>query len=200
MTLTPRHRRRRAALVSAARAVAAERGLSATHVRAVAAKADVSVGSVLYYFPSFEDLLYLSVEEVLEEFYEQRRLLTERLDDPVARLRALVVAGIPDEIPKDLRVVYESVGLVREKPHYRPLMRSIVERQVLLYRTTIEIGVGVGAFTPTRAVPEIARNIVALEDAYDLYPLVGVDVDRESCRRAVLAYAAQALNVDIEVD
>lgn len=197
MTASPRHPQRRAALVAAARTVARERGLAGTNVRAVAAQARVSAGSVLYYFPAFDDLLYESVEGVLEEFYERRRVLAERLDDPAARIAALIAAGIPDRIPDDLRVVYESVALVRQKPQYRPLMRSIVERQVMLYRTTIEIGAGLGVLTPSRDAAEIARNIVALEDAYDLYPLVGLDLDRASCRRAVLAYASQALGADI---
>ncbi len=197
MSPSARHPQRRAALIAAARRVAAEKGLAATNVRAVAAEAAVSPGSVLYYFPTFEELLFASVEGVLEEFYEARQAIAERVADPVERMRQLIAAGIPDIITDDLRVVYESVGLVREKPQFRPLMRSIVDRQVTMYRSTIELGASLGVFHLADEPSAIARNIVALEDAYDLYPLIGVDLDREACRRAVIRYAELALGVQI---
>jgi len=197
MSPSSRHPQRRAALVAAARRVAAEKGLAATNVRAVAAEAAVSPGSVLYYFPTFEELLFTSVEGVLEEFYEARQAIAERVSDPIDRMRQLIAAGIPDVITDDLRLVYESIGLVREKPQYRPLMRSIVERQVTMYRAAIDVGVALGAFVPADEPAAIARNIVALEDAYDLYPLIGVSLDREACRRAVTRYAELALGAQI---
>ncbi|WP_244857524.1 TetR/AcrR family transcriptional regulator [Agromyces archimandritae] len=188
---------RRGELVAALRRVARDQGLAQANVRAVAAEAEMSVGSVLYYFENFEQLQLAAVEGVLEEFYERRRAITLREPDPVARLRALIEAGVPDEISGDLRIVYESIGLLREKPSYKPLHRSIVERQVMLYRSTIEIGVALGAFRPRQELSMVARNIVALEDAYDLYPLVGVDLDRGECRGAVIGYAELALDCDL---
>jgi AcrR family transcriptional regulator len=188
-----RHAHRRAQLVSATRRVARSRGIGATNVRAVAAEAEVSAGSVLYYFPSFDELMLAAVEGVVEEFYEQRRRLAEERSDPWDRIVALVEAGVPDVVGEDLRIVYESIALLRQHPEHKPLHRSIVERQVMLYRTTIEIGAGIGAFHPVTDAAVIARNIVALEDAYDLYPLIGLDLDREECRRNVLSYAELAL-------
>ena len=44
-----KHNARRAELISATRRVAGRSGLNATNVRAVAAEASVSAGSVLYY-------------------------------------------------------------------------------------------------------------------------------------------------------
>lgn len=188
-----RHSQRRADIVAAARRVAAERGLAQTNVRAVAAEADVSAGSILYYFSSFDDVLYASVEAVVEEFYTRRRAIAESMVDPVERMRRLIVAGIPDTITDDLRIVYESVAFLRERPQYRPLMRSVVERQVMLYRSAVDLGVGLGVFTLAADATEIARNLVALEDAYDLYPLIGLDLDRDASRAAVRGYAALAL-------
>lgn len=192
-----RHPERRAALVAATQRVAAEQGFGKTNVRTVAAEAAVSPASVLYYFPTFDALLFESVEGVLEDFIDRRRTIAQALSSPVQRLRALITEGVPDTITDQLRVVYESVGLVRMKPEYRPMMRSIVDRQVMLYLTTIDLGVALGVFHPTRPVSEIARNIVALEDAYDLYPLVGVDLDRAAVRRSIMAYASMALAADV---
>ncbi|MFV0425404.1 MAG: TetR/AcrR family transcriptional regulator [Beutenbergiaceae bacterium] len=195
---SPRHPQRRAELVAAAQRVAAEQGLAKTNVRTVAAEAAVSPGSVLYYFPTFDELIYESVEGVVEELVERRRRIVEHLSSPTERIRALIAAGIPDSISNELRVLYESVGMLRVKPEYRPLMRSVVDRQVMLYLTTIDLGAALGEFQLKRPSAEIARNIVALEDAYDLYPLVGVDMDRESIRTSVMGYASLALGVDID--
>ncbi|MFV0252641.1 MAG: TetR/AcrR family transcriptional regulator [Beutenbergiaceae bacterium] len=193
-----RHPQRRARLIAAAQRVAAEQGLAKTNVRAVAAEADVSPGSVLYYFPKFEHLIYESVEGVIEDLVERRRQIAEALPSPTERIRALITAGIPESINDELRILYESVGMLRVRPEYRPLMRSVVDRQVMLYLTTIDLGVALGEFQLRRPASEIARNIVALEDAYDLYPLVGVELDRESVRRGVMGYASGALGIDLD--
>lgn len=200
MTTNPRQRRRREELVAATRKVARERGIAATNVRAVAAEAEVSAGAVLYYFTTFDELMFAAVEGVVEEFYERRRAIAERHEDPRERILALVEAGVPDVISDDLRIVYESIPLLREQPQYKPLHRSIVERQVMLYRTTIEIGAGLGTFRPAADAATIARNLVALEDAYDLYPLIGLELDRAQSRRNVLSYAELALGCELGAD
>jgi len=184
---------RREQLISAARRVVRKRGLGGANVRAVAAEASVSAGSVLYHFGSFDELMYATVEGVLEEMYERRRALTEKHSDPGERLVALIWAGVPDVISDELRMAYESVPLLREQPQYRPLHRSVVERQVALYRSTLEVGAGLGAFHPTASIETIARNLVALEDAYDLYPLIGLDLPAASYRANIVSYAETAL-------
>lgn len=199
MTEQRKHAVRRAELVSATRRVASRSGILGTSVRAVAAEAAVSAGSVLYYFPSFDDLMYTTVEGVLEEMYESRRVVAEREPDPAKRLVSLIVAGVPDKVSDPLRMAYESVPLLREQPQYRPLHRSIVERQVSLYRATIEIGTALGTFHPTAELTVIARNIVALEDAYDLYPLIGLELGAETYRANILSYARTALSCPLTV-
>lgn len=184
---------RRRELIAAARRVVVRDGLTGANVRTVAAEAEVSAGSVLYQFESFGELMYTTVEGVFEEMYERRRELAERAGDPGARIAALIEAGIPDEISPNLRMAYESVPLLRKEPRFKPLHRSIVERQVMLYRTVIEIGAGTGAFAPASEIGTIARNLVALEDAYDLYPLIGLEHPAQSYRRHVASYAELAL-------
>jgi AcrR family transcriptional regulator len=194
VTTEPRKRAlRRRELISATRRVVRKEGLGRLSVRAVAAEASVSVGSVLYYFGGFDDLVYATVEGVMEEMYEQRSRIAETEPDLRKRLLALIRAGVPDQISDDLRMVYESVPLLREQPQFRPLHRSIVERQVMLYTSTITIGVALGVFAPRADVGIIARNIVALEDAYDLDPLIGFDHEAETYRRNIISYAELSL-------
>ncbi len=197
MAHQPKHARRRAELLSAARRVVRRHGISGANVRAVAAEASVSAGSVLYYFATFDELMYATVEGVLEEMYEHRKQLAEAQPDPARRLVALIRAGVPDEISEELRMAYESVPLLREQPQYRPLHRSVVERQVMLYRATLEIGAALGAFTPASDIGVIARNIVALEDAYDLYPLIGLEQPASVYRANILSYAQLALGCEL---
>lgn len=193
--VTKAHRRRE--LVDAAKQVARDRGLSGTNVRAVAAQASVSAGSVLYYYPSFDELIAEAVEGVIEQFYEQRRSAAEKHSDPFVKLLTLIEAGVPDDISDDLRIVYEGISLGRQQPQLRVIYRSIVERQVVLYRSALEFGTALGAFTPRSELSVIARNLVALEDAYDLYPLIGVNFARESCRDNVISYAELALGCSL---
>lgn len=196
----PKHAARRAELISATRRVAGRSGLGGTNVRAVAAEASMSTGSVLYYFPSFDDLMYATVEGVLEEMYDHRRTIAETEPDPARRLKKLIVAGVPDTISDHLRMAYESIPLLRDQPQYRPLHRSIVERQVSLYRSTIEIGAATGAFRPQTDLTTIARNIVALEDAYDLYPLIGFELDPQVFRGNIISYARIVLDCELPED
>lgn len=184
---------RRRQLISATRRVVSKQGPGGANVRSVAAEASMSAGSVLYHFGSFDELMHATVEGVLEEMYERRRALADKHRDPLQRLVALIWAGVPDEISGELRMVYESLPLLREQPQYRPLHRSVVERQVSLYRSAIEIGTGLGVLHPTAPVETIARNIVALEDAYDLYPLIGLELPPSVYRANIVSYAETAL-------
>lgn len=190
---------KREQLISAARRVARRHGIPGVNVRAVAAEASVSAGSVIYHFGSFDKLVYATVEGVMEEMYEQRRTLAETYVDPAERLVALIWAGIPDSISPELRMAYESVPMLREHPQYRPLHRSVVERQVGLYHSAVDLGVALAAFRPTAKVSTIARNLVALEDAYDLYPLIGLDYPPSMYRANIVSYAEVALGCRLPV-
>lgn len=157
----------------------------------------MSAANLFHYFSGLDELQATAIAGALEVFYEQRLKISQRAVPAAARLRAMIEAGIPDEISAEVRHVYESIAMLAENPQYLPAHRSLTERQVMLYRTVIEIGAGTGEFTPASPPLVIARNLVALEDAYDLYPLVGGTVPREECRAAVRSYAALALGVEI---
>lgn len=198
MTRSAKQRRRRDELVAAMRRVARDRGLAGANVRAVAEAADVSPGSVFYYFPTMQDLQLAAVDGVLEEFHRARIGIVEGPGTAAERLRAMILAGVPDVISDDLRLVYGSLPHLQEKPEFRPLHRAIVERQVMLYRTLIEIGRATGEFEPRGDVGRIARNLVALEDAYDLYAIISDEFSRVESRAAMFDYVAAALGAALE--
>lgn len=187
-------RQRRQELIAAASSVIAEHGIARASVRAVAERAEVSAGSVLYHFESFDQLVVEAVKGVIEEFSERRKRLIDGVADPVERLRIMIETGIPERISDELRVVYEVASAVRDQPRFRRNLTLVAERQVALYTVVIEVGVALGAFRPRMDVRAIASNLVALEDAYDLYLLDPDDWQRDRYLDNTLQFAEIALD------
>ena len=201
MTASVRRRlERRDEIIRAFWRVARSRPRRSINVRAVAAEASMSPANVLHYFNSLDELQMTALAGAMEEFSERRRRILDRQDSATARILAMIDAGVPDTISDELRQVYESVAILVEHPEYLPAHRALTERQIMLYRTLIEIGAGTGEFRPASPPGIIARNLVALEDAYDLYPLVGDLTPREECRAAVRSYAELALGIEFEAE
>lgn len=87
---------RRAHLIDAARSVFAENGYHATTVAAVAREAQVSYGSVYWYFDSKDALfraLMTDCESALRDHVGEALRTTPDTDDPVAPFRAAVKAA-----------------------------------------------------------------------------------------------------------
>ena len=176
------------------RAAKANPGRS-VNIRTVAGEAEMSPANVLQDFNTLKDLQFVAINGAMEEFWGQRQAILDRRESASERLWAMIDAGVPDTISAELRQVYESVSILAEHPEFLHAHRTLTERQIMLYRTLIEIGASTGEFTPASPMRMIARNLVALEDAYDLYPLVGDTTPREECRAAVRSYAEIALGV-----
>lgn len=185
---------RRQDLLQATSRVISERGLAGASVRTVAEQAQMSAGSVLYHFESFDQLVEAAVRGAIEEFIDNRRRLSEAHRDPLSRLRATIEAGIPERISDDLRVVYEASAAMREQSRFRAALSLLLERQVALYNTIIEVGMALGTFRPRMDPLAIAANLVALEDAYDLYLLDPDNWQRDRYLQNTMQYAELALD------
>ena len=184
-------------IVEATRKVVRIHGLRASNLRLVAREAGVSPVSVLYYFETKEALFESAIKGILGEFYDARVELLSGIADPKQRLVSMIYAGIPDEVSEAIRGLLEVTAALPFCPPFQPFVVGIVEKQLNLYFTIIEIGVGLNVFTPRPDSLTVARNILALEDAFDLYPLIGLKHDRQQIRDGVIAYAELALNVDL---
>lgn len=84
---TERGRRKRAAIVAAAREVFEESGFKDARIADIAKKAGASYGSFYTYFDSKEEIFREVVREVTSEMFEFSRPRTGG-DDPVARIEA----------------------------------------------------------------------------------------------------------------
>jgi AcrR family transcriptional regulator len=179
-------------------ALAAERAvvrLGAQDVRVidVASEAGLSAAAVLYYYPSRAELIRVAFERAFDRFVAHRKAVAAAIDDPAERLVAVLREGFPSG-PDDEEVVglYTGVQAIRDDPELAALVRNVTDRQVELYRNLLESGAVSGAFTLAGDAAMLARNLVALEDAYGLYA-VGAGIPAGEGLRLTLAFAELAV-------
>ncbi|HVQ86555.1 MAG TPA: TetR/AcrR family transcriptional regulator [Actinomycetes bacterium] len=185
---------RRREFVEAARRAIVERGITGIRVGDVAQEAGTSNGLVRYYYPKFEDLLIDVHQDAVDRFYWSRMTAADAVDDPRAKLVALVHNGIPDLADDQISLVLYELHLhaSRNRTH-AALMTALFDREVSLYVTVLQSGRDLGLFTMTHPIQDVSMNAVALEDAYGLH-IVGRNsgVDPQRARELVLGFLADA--------
>jgi AcrR family transcriptional regulator len=183
---------RRGQLKQAARRAIAERGIEGVRIKDVAEHAGLSSQAVLYYYPELDTLIEEAIQHVVERFAERRQETADGIDDPRTALVALIRAGLPSgPDDDDLRMTYDAAGYFRDNPTLGALIRSMTARQVEVYRRVLELGAAKGVFDLADTSQAIARNLVALEDAYGLYMISGGQVADEALRM-ILSFASMA--------
>lgn len=181
---------RRGQLQQAARRAIAARGIDGLRVKDVAAEAGLSPQSVLYYYPDFDALVEEAIQHTLERFAERRAVPDDA--DPRRALVAMIAAGLPSgPDDEDLRVLYAAAGYFRDNPALGEAIRSLTARQVEIYARLLEAGQARGHFRLADSSQAIARNLVALEDAYGLYIIGGARIGDEAFRQ-ILSFASLA--------
>ncbi|POX37750.1 TetR family transcriptional regulator [Streptomyces sp. Ru73] len=191
MARTKNQGARREALIEAAGRAITGRGLAGLRIKDIAAEAEVSAGSVLYYYPELDDLVFEVHQAAVERYLAHRHAETDAITDPVARLRAAAGSGLPRDRDDGVhKLLYELHGLAdRSRPH-ATLMASLYAREVALYTTVLELGAAAGEFTLTAPPAEVARDLVALEDGYGLHIFSrNPAVDHATAYDAVLRFA-----------
>jgi DNA-binding transcriptional regulator YbjK len=183
---------RRQQLRGAAQRAIVTRGADAVRVKDIAQEAGLSSQSVLYYYPDIDDLIEEAIRHAIERFAERRAALADSISDPREQLVATIRSGFPTgPEDDDLRVLYESSAYFGKNPAMGALIRALTASQVELYRRILEVGHAVGTFELADESQAIARNLVALEDAYGLYIIGGAPIQEEAID-LVLRYASLA--------
>ncbi|MET4159302.1 TetR/AcrR family transcriptional regulator [Agromyces sp. PvR057] len=168
MARPKRQEERRSQLVAAAQRAIAAHGPDGARLNRVAEEAGLTSGAVLYYYPDIDELMFEANRAGMERFYEGRVRMLEGLpDDPVQRLLALAKSGLPSG-PGDteVRLLCELGGSAGRNPLMASLLTTLFDRQVGMYQVVLEQGAARGIFTLAQPSLVIARNLVALEDAY----------------------------------
>ncbi len=173
---------RRDELVAATQRAILKSGPDGVKLNRVAAEAGLTSGAVLYYYPDIDELVLEANRVGMERFYDDRMRMIEALpNDPIVRLRALIDSGLPQQgDDPGVRLLCELGGSAGRNPVLAALLTTLYDRQVTMYQTVLEHGAAGGLFTLSQPSMRIARNLVALEDAYGYrivarHPSIGHD-------------------------
>jgi AcrR family transcriptional regulator len=186
--------RRREALERAGYQEVLERGIEATTLDSVVARADSSKGGALYYFPTKEDLLFGVLEWLL-------RQLNHSLDEVVhteepARIRLVAELEVlfhSTEVNRKLYLVFfDFVSRGARYERFRKLFSDFFEKCRQRDTRIVEDGIREQQFRRVNPV-DAASTIRALVDGYCLQWLTGpenvsVEVYRDRCRAALGMY------------
>jgi len=190
--------RRREALIKAGYAEILEKGLHATSIDSVVARADFSKGGALHYFRTKEDLLFAVLEWLLSELTNSLDQMASSEESPRARLAAeLELLFHSAEVNRKLYLVlFDYVSVGTRSRRFQALFADFFAKCRARDREIIAEGIVEQQF---RRVPpeEAATTIRALVDGYCLQWLMepgnlSVEVCRDRCRAVLGAYLLRA--------
>lgn len=186
--------RRREALIKAGYAEILEKGLHATSIDAVVARAHFSKGGALHYFPTKDDLLFAVLEWLLSELTNSLDQVASSGESPRARLAAeLELLFHSTEVNRKLYLVlFDYVSVGARSRRFQTLFEDFFTRCRERDREIVADGIREQQF---RHVPaeEAATTIRALVDGYCLQWLMdprslSVEVCRDRCRAVLGTY------------
>lgn len=164
----PRNTDSRQDLIGAAGRVLRQRGLHGLRVREVAAAAGMSPGSVMYHYPTTDDLLLAVHEDAQQRYLELRAQSAHGSGAAWSRLVAAFKVGLPPYSDNALiELLFEMHGLTRRSPRHAVLLSQLWEEELALNVDIVHSGISAGEFQvadPSSA----ARALLALEDGIAL--------------------------------
>lgn len=184
---------RRAGLLAAAQRAMAEHG-AGVRLNQVAEEAGLTSGAILYHYPDLQELLVDANRAGMERFYDERVKAIEGLTDPARRLVVTITSGLPaDQDDAEVRLLCALGGEAARNTVYAVLLTALYDRQVAMYQGILDAGAAAGVFTLADESVVIARNLVALEDAYG-YRIMArhPTLDYDACAELILGYARLA--------
>ena len=185
---------RRQQLVSATIELIADRGIEALTLAAIADRVGVSHRLVAYYYTDLDSLVQQAHAAAVERYYWARLQALDEIADPQERLLQLIRSGLPGQQDRRLSQVLNelSANASRSQVHAQ-LMSQLFEREVSLYVSVFQEGEAAGAFRLCHPALTLARNLVALEDAYGFHLLAKVSsIDASTALGALVGYARTA--------
>jgi DNA-binding transcriptional regulator YbjK len=190
---------RRQQLVQATIDLIADRGIEALTHAAIADRVGISHRLVAYYYAQLDSLVLEAHQVAAERYYWERLRALDESAAPERRMVQLIRSGFPGQRDRRLSQVLNelSVSASRSELHAR-LMTELFEREVSLYLSVLRDGAASGAFRLSEPELTVARNLVALEDAYGFHLLAKTSsVDAGSALDALVGYAATVTGADL---
>ena len=190
---------RRQQLARAARQVLLERGAVGVRVKDVAERAGLAPSSVLYYYPSLDELLIEVSREAIERFTERRATAVRAVEGPPEQLRLAIHLGVPSgPDDTDSRLLYELDAFTGASPAFGILTASYFDRQAVLYESILDAGARGGGFELVADALTIARGLVGLEDGLGLQVVIGHPaIDNAAAEEILIRHAEAATGVEL---
>jgi AcrR family transcriptional regulator len=193
----PKEPWKRSHIIQSAIPLFRENGLWSVGVQELADAAGVSRASIHYHFSGVNGVILGVAEQGFQLMYTLRRSAVDKLGDPRSKLVALIRMGIPEILPPEYIVMYESIGVFRANPDSLPLLQGLSAKQLELYVSVIKEGVDAGFFFPREQIESIGKNLLSIEDAWGIYLTLGTEQNSEETRQRMLSYASLALKCDL---
>jgi AcrR family transcriptional regulator len=190
---------RRQQLVYATIELIADHGIEALTLSAIADRVGVSHRLVAYYYADLDSLVQEAYEAAVGRYYWERLRTLDQAAEPEQRLLQLMRSGLPGREDRRLSQVLNemSVSASRSSVH-AALMAQLFDREVSLYLSVLEEGQASGTFRLSQPVLTVARNLVALEDAYGFHLLARTaSIDAAEVLDALAGYASSVTGTDL---
>ena len=188
-----RGEQRRRDLLEAARSAMLEHG-AGVRLNQVAEHAGLTSGAVLYHYPDLDQLLIEANRAGMERFHDSRLAALEGIGSPARRLVVTISSGLPtSSADPDVRLLCELGGAAARNVVYGILLTALFDKQVAMYQMILEAGLSAGDFSLRGSALTIARNLVALEDAYGYRMMARhPSIDHDAAVDLILDYARTA--------
>ena len=192
---------KRTDLLEAAQRAMAEHG-TAVRLNQVAEHAGMTSGAILYHYPDLQDLLVDANRAGMERFYTERVAALEGINDPAERLTVTITSGLPvAQDDEEVRLLCALGGEAARNTIYAVLLTALFDRQVAMYQTLLDTGATQGVFQLSSDSLTIARNLVALEDAYGYRIMAShPTLDHDVAADLILDYARLATSHPLPVE
>lgn len=184
---------RRADLLEAAQRAMAVHG-PGVRLNQVASEAGLTSSAILYHYPDLQELLVDANRAGMERFHDARLRALQGITDPARRLVVTITGGLPiDQEDEEVRLLCALGGEAARNTVYAVLLTSLYDRQVAMYQSILDSGASTATFRLRTDSLTIARNLVALEDAYG-YRIMAKHptLDNGACSELILDYARLA--------
>jgi len=190
---------RREHLIAATLTVIAAQGLAGVTMKSIAEEAGISPRLVAYYYPDLEGLVEAAHQVATDRYYWSRQRDIEGDLPPEEKLARLMYSGLPRGRDLVLSQVLDEISVSASRsPMHATLMTLLFDREVSLYTAVLEVGRATGVFTLVDSAEAIARNFVALEDAFGLHLLAhNSSLTLERAEQQLASYALAATGVRV---
>lgn len=133
-----RVRARRETLINAAIEVFCKKGFHQATVRDIGEVAGMTQGTIYNYVSSKDDILYLALDRIVEEYHDQVALAMKSSADPIQRVRSAVraVSEVMYRRKLEIKLIYQDSHLLDKQS--RRILLARVEGFIQLFEKILE--------------------------------------------------------------